>query len=54
LIKYFVELLNTLKSIDSRLAKIEENTERLAQCVRDNDDFLGDKTSISTRHWKNK
>lgn len=33
MIKYFRELLATLKSIDNKLASIEKNTDRLTRCT---------------------
>lgn len=51
MIKYFKELLATLKSIDKRLAVIEENSNRLNQCVKDNSRGYGNRSSISTSHW---
>lgn len=44
MIKYFKELLKTLKSIDSNLTKI-------SNCVQENHHTHGDKASISVKHW---
>lgn len=44
MIDYFKELLKTLKSIDSHLAK-------LSKCVKVNQSRHGDDVSLSTKHW---
>lgn len=51
MIKYFKDLLKTLKSIDSNLANIARNTERLAKCVKEDHHSHGDRASVSTKHW---
>jgi hypothetical protein len=35
MLNYFKELLKTLQAIEARLAKIEENTGRVAKCVKE-------------------
>jgi hypothetical protein len=49
--KYFKDLLATLKSIDESLKKIEKNSEKVAECVKTSSRGFGDKTSLSTKHW---
>lgn len=44
MIKYFKELLQTLK-------QIEKHLETLASCVRTEHHSHGDRSSISTKHW---
>lgn len=44
IIKYFRELLATLKRIETHLAKI-------AGCVYEGHHRHGDRCSISTKHW---
>ena len=51
MIKFFKELLETLKSIDNRLATIEANTKNLSDCVKRNHHGHGDRCSLSTKHW---
>lgn len=51
MIKYFKELLKTLKAIEAHLAKIEENTKRVAKCVEEGHHNYGDRTSLSTKNW---
>jgi hypothetical protein len=43
-IKYFVELLKTLKKIESHL-------EKLSNCVVDREGKHGDRFTISTKYW---
>jgi len=56
--KYFRDLLlnlkqinDTLKDIRSLLSKNEQNTNRLAKCVKENHHLHGDSSSLSTKHW---
>jgi hypothetical protein len=58
MIKYFKDLLLTLKSIDnnlSELRKTEKSTNacmiKLSNCVQENHHRHGDSASISTKHW---
>ena len=58
MIKYFKDLLLTLKSIDnnlSELKKIEKSTNtcmiKLSGCVKQNHHRHGDSSSISTKGW---
>jgi len=51
MLNYFKELLKTLKAIEARLAKIEENTGRVAKCVKEGHHRYGDSTSLSTKDW---
>jgi hypothetical protein len=51
MIKYFRDLLATLKSIDENLKKIERNTKMVSDCVRKNHHSHGDQASLSTKHW---
>ena len=58
MIKYFKELLKTLKSIDTHLnelRKTEGSTNeyiyRLSKCVKEQHHSHGDQVSISTKHW---
>jgi len=44
MLKYFRELLLTLKSIEQHLG-------RISSCVKDTTRHHGDKHSISTKHW---
>ena len=44
MIKYFKDLLKTLKAIERHLSEI-------ASCVKTNHRSHGDKKSISTKHW---
>lgn len=44
MIRYFKELLETLK-------KIERHLELLSSCVRKGHHRYGDYTSLSTKHW---
>ena len=49
MIKYFKELLSTLKSIDAKLGKIAEQNDRIAQCIKQ--DSHGAGKHIKTWHW---
>lgn len=51
MIKYFKDLLSTLKNIDKNLTKIENHQAELAKCVKQNHLGYGDSKSISIRHW---
>ena len=58
MIKYFKDLLLTLKSIDNNLnelIKIEKQTNagilKLSSCVQQDHHRHGDSSSISTKHW---
>jgi hypothetical protein len=51
MIKYFKELLLTLKNIERKLNDIDEKLKPLSECVKTNRSDYGDRTSISTRHW---
>ncbi len=44
MIKYFIELLTTLKNIERHLCK-------LASCVQESRKGFGDRYSISSKHW---
>jgi hypothetical protein len=47
MIKYFKELLITLKNIEKHL-------ETIAACVKTNSGGHGDKKSLSVKHWNDK
>lgn len=56
--KYFKELLATLKSIDNHLNHLRmtehssnEYLLRLSSCVKEGHHRHGDKASLSTKHW---
>ena len=51
MIKYFRELLATLKSIDQRLEAIEKYMARLDKCVLTNHNTYGDRHSVSTKNF---
>jgi hypothetical protein len=51
MIKYFKELLETLKSIDAKLESIETGIIRLSSCVMSKHHSHGDSNSLSTKHW---
>ena len=58
MIKYFKELLKTLKAINSNLGDIKQmqistdnHLEKLASCVQEKHHGHGDQASISTKHW---
>lgn len=51
MIKYFKELLLTLKNIESKLNSIDEKLKPLSDCVKENHHRHGDRVSISTKHW---
>ena len=51
MIKYFKELLYTLKLIDTKLASIERGIIQLSSCVERNHHSHGDRNSLSTKHW---
>lgn len=58
MIKYFKELLSTLKSINAHLNELRKTEQssneylhRLSECVRTSSRSHGDKTSLSTKHW---
>jgi hypothetical protein len=44
MIKYFKDLLETLK-------KIERHLEKLSKCVKERHHRHGDQASVSTKHW---
>jgi hypothetical protein len=51
MIKYFKELLSTLKSIDAQLKASDKKLELLSSCVKAEHSGDGAKTSISTKLW---
>lgn len=58
MIKYFKELLITLKSIDAHLNELRktehssnEYLQKLSKCVYTEHHRHGDNTSLSTKHW---
>jgi len=44
MIKYFKDLLQTLK-------KIEQHLDKISKCVKTDHHGHGDKSSLSTKHW---
>ena len=51
MIKYFKDLLSTLKSIDAQLKESNKDLSLLSDCVKKNHHAHGDKSSISVKHW---
>ena len=58
MIKYFKELLETLKSIDTHLYELRkteiltnEYIYKLSKCVKERHHPHGDQASISAKHW---
>lgn len=51
MIRYFKELLDTLKSIDKSLKAMEKNTADLSACVTNNRRDHGRRRYLATGHW---
>lgn len=53
MIKYFKELLSTLKRIDSNLEKCQKSLAKIDGCVKTSGRGYGDNQSLSVKHWNN-
>lgn len=51
MIRYFRELLYTLKAALFVLKEIEKHLKLISSCVKTNHHDHGDKASMSTKHW---
>jgi len=51
MIRYFKDLLKTLKEINENLKKIENQTGDLSDCVKNNSHRHGARRYIVTGHW---